>query len=363
MYSDRYSCYRLSPSFFERCEREYPNAIGFVRRYIPLGWPKPVEEKPEEPFSVSMSSKELEEEVTRILQQVDPVAMEEEEEVADAIAPEEVNPLEMEHIMSVLAAARLMMEKEVELGEKEEVECEKEEVVEPVEVVESVEKENESVEEVAETVEAKEEEFEETPVEEAPVEEPIEETPIKETPVEQKQPEEKPIETQPSQPQSTQVKQPQPTEVKHPQPTEAKQPSPSEVLITQLTEKIVTLESSLRQHSLEENDRVKAILKKQGDMLEDDVRSVISLSPRSRNASPSCRNASSPNSKRRSAPRFWKKRTASWSGTRTAWRVSASCTPPRSPSTTRRRSRTRRTSWRRRSARRRTSGGRRSKTA
>ena len=362
MYSDRYSCYRLSPSFFERCEREYPNAIGFVRRYIPLGWPKPVEEKPEEPFSVSMSSKELEEEVTRILQQVDPVAMEEEEEVADAIAPEEVNPLEMEHIMSVLAAARLMMEKEVELGEKEEVECEKEEVecekeevVEPVEVVESVEKENESVEEVAETVEAKEEEFEETPVEEAPVEEPIEETPIKETPVEQKQPEEKPIETQPSQPQSTQVKQPQPTEVK--------QPSPSEVLITQLTEKIVTLESSLRQHSLEENDRVKAILKKQGDMLEDDVRSVIGLSPRSRNASPSCRNASSPNSKRRSAPRFWKKRTASWSGTRTAWRVSASCTPPRSPSTTRRRSRTRRTSWRRRSARRRTSGGRRSKTA
>ena len=159
MYSDRYSCYRLSPSFFERCEREYPNAIGFVRRYIPLGWPKPVEEKPEEPFSVSMSSKELEEEVTRILQQVDPVAMEEEEEVADAIAPEEVNPLEMEHIMSVLAAARLMMEKEVERGEKEvecekeevecekeEVECEKEEVVEPVEVVESVEKENETVE-------------------------------------------------------------------------------------------------------------------------------------------------------------------------------------------------------------------------
>ena len=352
----------MSPSFFERCEREYPNAIGFVRRYIPLGWPKPVEEKPEEPFSVSMSSKELEEEVTRILQQVDPVAMEEEEEVAHAIAPEEVNPLEIEHIMSVLAAARLMMEKEVELREKE-VECEKKEkevvesvkkeVVESVEkeVVESVEKEVvesvkkevvesvkkevvESVEEVAEAVKAKEEESEVKPVEETPVKE----TPIEETPVKQKQQEEKPAESQPSQPQPT------PTEAKRPQPTEMKQPSPSEAMITQLTEKIVTLESSLRQHSLEENDRVKAILKKQGDMLEDDVRSVIGLSSRSRNASPSCRSASSPNSKRKSAPQFWKKPIASWSGTGTAWRASASCTPPRSPSTMPRRSRTKRTS-------------------
>ena len=73
MKSDR----RLSPNFFKRCEREYPNAVGFVRRHIPLGWPAPEEAKPEQPFSISMSSKELEEEVTRILQQVDPVAVEE----------------------------------------------------------------------------------------------------------------------------------------------------------------------------------------------------------------------------------------------------------------------------------------------
>lgn len=124
MKSDR----RLSPNFFKRCEREYPNAVGFVRRHIPLGWPAPEEAKPEQPFSISMSSKELEEEVTRILQQVDPVAVEEENAIEEAIAPEEVNSEEMNHLLSVLSAARLMMEAEMVENAKNEAEIVAEEV-------------------------------------------------------------------------------------------------------------------------------------------------------------------------------------------------------------------------------------------
>ena len=102
--------------------------MGFVRRYIPLGWPAPEEAKPEQPFSISMSSKELEEEVTRILQQVDPVAVEEEDAIEEAIAPEEVNSEEMNHMLSVLSAARLMMEAEMVENAKNETEIVAEEV-------------------------------------------------------------------------------------------------------------------------------------------------------------------------------------------------------------------------------------------
>ena len=137
MKSDR----RLSPNFFRRCEREYPNAVGFVRRHIPLGWPAPEEAKPEQPFSISMSSKELEEEVTRILQQVDPVAVEEENAIEEAIAPEEVNSEEMNHLLSVLSAARLMMEAEMVENAKNEAEIVAEEVPVKEVIVKEEEKE------------------------------------------------------------------------------------------------------------------------------------------------------------------------------------------------------------------------------
>lgn len=137
MKSDR----RLSPNFFKRCEREYPNAVGFVRRHIPLGWPAPEEAKPEQPFSISMSSKELEEEVTRILQQVDPVAVEEENAIEEAIAPEEVNSEEMNHLLSVLSAARLMMEAEMVENAKNEAEIVAEEVPVKEVIVKEEEKE------------------------------------------------------------------------------------------------------------------------------------------------------------------------------------------------------------------------------
>lgn len=115
--------------------------MGFVRRHIPLGWPAPEEAKPEQPFSISMSSKELEEEVTRILQQVDPVAVEEENAIEEAIAPEEVNSEEMNHLLSVLSAARLMMEAEMVENAKNEAEIVAEEVPVKEVIVKEEEKE------------------------------------------------------------------------------------------------------------------------------------------------------------------------------------------------------------------------------
>ena len=55
----------MSDDFFERCEKEYPNAVKFVRKYIPLGWPS---EKKENFEPIHMSSKELEQQVLDILQ-------------------------------------------------------------------------------------------------------------------------------------------------------------------------------------------------------------------------------------------------------------------------------------------------------
>ena len=207
---------RLSPNFFRRCEREYPNAVGFVRRHIPLGWPAPEEAKPEQPFSISMSSKELEEEVTRILQQVDPVAVEEEEAVEEAIAPEEVNSEEMNHLLSVLSAARAMME---------------------AEMVENAKNEAEIV---------------------------AEETPVKEeVPVKEEKEEKKEI----------------PAKEKKEAPVKKEDPSPAErqavETLASLTAEVAALQSQLKAVATEEAERVAAQLEAQKAQLEEEVMVMI----------------------------------------------------------------------------------------
>ena len=143
-----------------------------------------------------MSSKELEEEVTRILQQVDPVAVEEEEAIEEAISPEEVNSDEMEHMLSVLAAARLMMEAEIMENAKDNVEITEEVLTKDVPVKEETVKE-ETVKEVKEEAPVEEETVEEVK-EEAVTEEEKEEQVEKEPVDEEKREEEKP--TQPQEP-------------------------------------------------------------------------------------------------------------------------------------------------------------------
>ena len=266
MKSDR----RLSPNFFKRCEREYPNAVGFVRRHIPLGWPAPEEAKPEQPFSISMSSKELEEEVTRILQQVDPVAVEEEDAIEEATAPEEVNSEEMNHMLSVLSAARLMMEAEMVENAKNEAEI----VAEEVPVKEVIVKEEEKETPVKEEVIVKEEEV---PVKEEKKEVPVKEEVIvkeeeKEAPVKEEEKEEKEKEGVPM---KEEKKETPMKEKKEEVIVKEEEPSPAErqaaATLANLTAEVAALQSQLKAVATEEAERVAAQLEAQKAQLEEEV--------------------------------------------------------------------------------------------
>ena len=101
----------MSDDFFYRCEREYPRAVDYVRKYVPLNWPPKKEE--DIPFSMSMSSKELEAEVTELLKKVE-TSFNEEEEVEEEEAEKEEVDSQMFHAMAVLSAARALLEKEKE---------------------------------------------------------------------------------------------------------------------------------------------------------------------------------------------------------------------------------------------------------
>ena len=245
MKSDR----RLSPNFFRRCEREYPNAVGFVRRHIPLGWPAPEEAKPEQPFSISMSSKELEEEVTRILQQVDPVAVEEEDAIEEAIAPEEVNSEEMNHMLSVLSAARLMMEAEMVENAKNEAEI----VAEEVPVKEVIVKEEDKETPVKEEVIVKEEEV--------PVKEEKKEAPVKD--------EEKEGVPMKEEKKETPMKEKKEVIVKEEEPSPAERQAAA--TLANLTVEVAALQSQLKAVATEEAERVAAQLEAQKAQLEEEV--------------------------------------------------------------------------------------------
>ena len=272
MKSDR----RLSPNFFKRCEREYPNAVGFVRRHIPLGWPAPEEAKPEQPFSISMSSKELEEEVTRILQQVDPVAVEEENAIEEAIAPEEVNSEEMNHLLSVLSAARLMMEAEMVENAKNEAEI----VAEEVPVKEVIVKEEEKETPVKEEVIVKEEEV---PVKEEKKEAPVKEEVIvkeeeKEAPVKEEvivKEEEKEEKEKEGVPMKEEKKETPMKEKKEEVIVKEEEPSPAErqaaATLANLTAEVAALQSQLKAVATEEAERVAAQLEAQKAQLEEEV--------------------------------------------------------------------------------------------
>ena len=274
MKSDR----RLSPNFFKRCEREYPNAVGFVRRHIPLGWPAPEEAKPEQPFSISMSSKELEEEVTRILQQVDPVAVEEENAIEEAIAPEEVNSEEMNHLLSVLSAARLMMEAEMVENAKNEAEI----VAEEVPVKEVIVKEEEKETPVKEEVIVKEEEV---PVKEEKKEEKEKEGVIvkeeeKEAPVKEEEKEGVPMKEKEGVPMKEKegviVKEEEKeTPVKKEVIVKKEEPSSAErqaaATLANLTAEVAALQSQLKAVAKEEAERVAAQLEAQKAQLEEEV--------------------------------------------------------------------------------------------
>ena len=262
MKSDR----RLSPNFFKRCEREYPNAVGFVRRHIPLGWPAPEEAKPEQPFSISMSSKELEEEVTRILQQVDPVAVEEENAIEEAIAPEEVNSEEMNHLLSVLSAARLMMEAEMVENAKNEAEI----VAEEVPVKEVIVKEEEKETPVKEEVIVKEEEV---PVKEEKKEEKEKEGVIvKEEEKEEKEKEGVPMKEKEGVIVKEEEKE---TPVKKEVIVKKEEPSSAErqaaATLANLTAEVAALQSQLKAVAKEEAERVAAQLEAQKAQLEEEV--------------------------------------------------------------------------------------------
>ena len=103
---------RLSPDFFYRCEREYPRAVDFVRRYIPLNWPEKMEPVEKNDFTISMSSKELESEVTQILQNVETSLAEDEIESCEDVENPEMEEVDfdVDHALAVLALARAAME-------------------------------------------------------------------------------------------------------------------------------------------------------------------------------------------------------------------------------------------------------------
>lgn len=173
----------MSDDFFYRCEREYPRAVDYVRKYVPLNWPPKKEE--DAPFSVSMSSKELEAEVTELLKKVETSLDEEEKVEEEETEKEEVDP-QMLHAMAVLSAARALLEKEkeesVDVESLPEESCsqidDEKEVDETPSVDVSDEKEEISVPETVEVTVV--ETVEETPsetVEETPAVEPVVETP------------------------------------------------------------------------------------------------------------------------------------------------------------------------------------------
>ena len=173
----------MSDDFFYRCEREYPRAVDYVRKYVPLNWPPKKEE--DAPFSVSMSSKELEAEVTELLKKVETSLDEEEKVEEEETEKEEVDP-QMLHAMAVLSAARALLEKEKEesvvVESLPEESCsqidDEKEVDETPSVDVSDEKEEISVPETVEVTVV--ETVEETPsetVEETPAVEPVVETP------------------------------------------------------------------------------------------------------------------------------------------------------------------------------------------
>lgn len=180
----------MSDDFFYRCEREYPRAVDYVRKYVPLNWPPKKEE--DAPFSVSMSSKELEAEVTELLKKVETSLDEEEKVEEEETEKEEVDP-QMLHAMAVLSAARALLEKEkeesVDVESLPEESCsqidDEKEVDETPSVDVSDEKEEISVPETVEVTVV--ETVEETPsetVEETPAVEPVVETPANnETPI------------------------------------------------------------------------------------------------------------------------------------------------------------------------------------
>lgn len=217
--------------------------MGFVRRHIPLGWPAPEEAKPEQPFSISMSSKELEEEVTRILQQVDPVAVEEEDAIEEATAPEEVNSEEMNHMLSVLSAARLMMEAEMVENAKNEAEI----VAEEVPVKEVIVKEEEKETPVKEEVIVKEEEV--------PVKEEKKEVPVKEEVIVKEEEKEAPVKEE--------------VIVKEEEPSPAERQAAA--TLANLTAEVAALQSQLKAVATEEAERVAAQLEAQKAQLEEEV--------------------------------------------------------------------------------------------
>ena len=165
----------MSDDFFYRCEREYPRAVDYVRKYVPLNWPPKKEE--DAPFSVSMSSKELEAEVTELLKKVETSLDEEEKVEEEETEKEEVDP-QMLHAMAVLSAARALLEKEkeesVDVESLPEESCsqidDEKEVDETPSVDVSDEKEEISVPETVEVTVVE-------TVEETPAVEPVVETP------------------------------------------------------------------------------------------------------------------------------------------------------------------------------------------
>ena len=243
--------------------------MGFVRRHIPLGWPAPEEAKPEQPFSISMSSKELEEEVTRILQQVDPVAVEEEDAIEEAIAPEEVNSEEMNHLLSVLSAARLMMEAEMVENAKNEAEIVAEEVPVKEVIVKEEEKETPVKEEVIVKEEEKEapEEKKEAPVkEEVIVKEEEKEAPVKEEEKEEKEKEGVIVKEEKKE---TPMKEKKEVIVKEEEPSPAERQAAA--TLANLTAEVAALQSQLKAVATEEAERVAAQLEAQKAQLEEEV--------------------------------------------------------------------------------------------
>ena len=243
--------------------------MGFVRRHIPLGWPAPEEAKPEQPFSISMSSKELEEEVTRILQQVDPVAVEEEDAIEEAIAPEEVNSEEMNHLLSVLSAARLMMEAEMVENAKNEAEI----VAEEVPVKEVIVKEEEKETPVKEEVIVKEEEV--------PVKEEKKEVPVKEEVIVKEEEKEAPVKEEEKEeekegvPMKEEKKETPMKEKKEEVIVKKEEPSSAErqaaATLANLTAEVAALQSQLKAVVKEEAERVAAQLEAQKAQLEEEV--------------------------------------------------------------------------------------------
>ena len=191
----------------------------------------------------------MEEEVTRILQQVDPVAVEEEEAIEEAISPEEVNSDEMEHMLSVLAAARLMMEAEIMENAKDNVEITEEVLTKDVPVKE------ETVKEVKE----------EAPVEEETVEE-VKEEAVKE---EQEEEKEEQVEKEPVDEEKREEE----------KPTQPQEPSPAERQaaenLARLMAELEGLQGQLRSVGAMEAEKVAAQLAVRKNQLKEDVKVVV----------------------------------------------------------------------------------------